>query len=222
MTIQNYFPLISPKSTFDAVVLCSGDYPSKGSIAAHVLSKCSYVCCCDSAAESFIEREERVPNVIVGDGDSLSLKFQKQYAHIFFKVTEQDDNDQTKATRYCIDKGFHRIAYVGSTGCREDHTLGNISLLMRYAMTFDVEATMITDYGFFTPAKGNATFESFKGQQVSIFNFGCRALRSEGLKWDIYPFDQLWQGTLNEALGNEVRIEADGVYLVYRTFDAKA
>ena len=30
-----------------------------------------------------------------------------------------------------------------------------------------------------------------------------------------------WEGTLNEATGNIVTIDADGVYMVYRTFDKK-
>lgn len=64
-------------------------------------------------------------------------------------------------------------------------------------------------------------FESFRGQQISIFNFGCTTLYSEGCKWNTYAFDELWQGTLNEAIGDTITFEGNGKYLVYRTFNSK-
>ena len=85
----------------------------------------------------------------------------------------------------------------------------------------DRDEVQVTDYGFFTPASGNRTFITTKGQQVSIFNFGCRQLSSEGLRWNCYDFDQWWQGTLNEALAGTFSISADGYYLVYQTYEEK-
>ena len=76
---------------------------------------------------------------------------------------------------------------------------------------------MVTDYGWFVPASGTTRFASFPGQQVSIYNATCKELTSEGLKWDTYPFQELWQGTLNEALEDRFTIHADGDYLIYRT-----
>ena len=60
---------------------------------------------------------------------------------------DQETNDQTKAVNYLMEKGFRRIAIVGATGRREDHTLGNISLLMEY-MRMGQKYVMYTDYGF--------------------------------------------------------------------------
>ena len=113
------------------------------------------------------------------------------------------------------------IAYLGATGLREDHTLGNISLLMRYYREMDVEGVMFTDYGYFTPALGDHTFDSKPRQQVSIFNFGCTHLLSEGLKWNSYAYRELWQGTLNEALTDHFTLRAEGYYMVYQTYDCK-
>ena len=134
------------------------------------------------------------------------------------QISEQDDNDLTKATRYCMSQGWHCIAYLGATGMREDHTLGNISLLMRYFRELQVDGIMFTDYGFFTPAYGDQTFSSQQGQQVSIFNFGSTRLASSNLKWPCSPFNQWWQGTLNEALSDSFSIQSDGYYLVYQTY----
>lgn len=175
-----------------------------------------------------------LPLTIVGDGDSVPA----EYRHLLIKVDEQEDNDLTKATRYCIgtsspiprcrdfiipdSSSRPSIAYLGCTGGREDHTLGNISLLMRYYREMGVEGRMFTDEGIFTPAHGDRTFSSFPGQQVSIFNFGCTRIASNGLKWDSYAYQEWWQGTLNEAVGNSFTLSADGYYLVFQTYGPKS
>lgn len=136
-------------------------------------------------------------------------------------MDEQEDNDLTKATRYCVSKGLRRIVYLGATGLREDHTLGNISLMVRYALEMGVRPLLATNYGWFVVAEGDAAFDSFPRQQVSIFNVDCQSLTSEKLRWNAYPYRQFWQGTLNEAFGNEFLLKADGHYLVYRTYKPK-
>ena len=92
---------------------------------------------------------------------------------------------------------------------------------MRYYRQMGVEGTMFTDYGVFQPAFGNRTFHSKKGQQISIYNFGCTRLESEGLRWNSYAYDEWWQGTLNEAIGDSFSFRADGYYMVYQTYDVK-
>ena len=212
-------PLVTASSSFDAVILCDGDYPSHP-IPLSILKHAPYLVCCDGAGMHYIQHGG-MPNAIVGDGDSLPTDFKQRYADILHQVSEQEDNDQTKATRFCIAHGFRRIAYLGSTGKREDHTLGNISLMMRYMKTFHLDVTMITDHGYFTPASGTQTFCSFARQQISIYNFGCQHLTSTGLKWKAYAYQELWQGALNEAIGEEFTLAGDGDYLLFCTFTPK-
>lgn len=217
---KTMYPLITQNTTFEAVILCDGDFP-KNAIPLSVLKKAHYVCCCDGATAQCVVHDI-MPQAIVGDGDSLSNELKLKFADKLHIVCEQDDNDQTKATRFCRAQGKKRIAYLGSTGRREDHTLGNIALLARYYIDFGLEVTMITDYGYFVATKGKQVFQSFKGQQISLYNIGAsKRLVGKGFKWAPYAYKELWQGTLNEALGDEVEIDADGVYLVYRTFEPK-
>lgn len=216
---KHIIPLITASTTFDAVILCDGDYPSH-LIPLSILNHAKYLVCCDGAGMHHIFHGG-TPDAIVGDGDSLPEDFKHRYADILHSVSEQEDNDQTKATRFCISKGFHRIAYVGSTGKREDHTISNISLIMRYMRELHLDVTMITDHGYFIPASGKQTFESFPRQQISIFNFGCKQLSGTGFKWQPYPYEEWWQGSLNEAIGNQVTLEGDGDYLLFCTFEPK-
>ena len=196
---------------FDVVIVANGEFPTHP-IPLEVLEHARHIVACDGAISHVPQAE-----AVVGDGDSVPA----EYHNRLFQIDEQEDNDLTKATRYCLNKGWKRIAYLGCTGLREDHTLGNIGLLMRYYRKMGVEGIMFTDYGFFTPAYGNRTFQSEKGKQVSIFNFGCRQLTSEGLRWNSYAYDEWWQGTLNEALGDSFSFAADSYYLVYQTYGVK-
>ena len=200
------------KEKFDAVIVANGQFPTHAT-PLNILHHAKHIVACDGAIHHIPQAE-----AVIGDGDSVPEAFRSK----LIRIDEQDDNDLTKATRYCVENGWKRIAYLGCTGKREDHTLGNISLLMRYFREMDIDGTMFTDYGSFTPAYGNRTFPSMKGQQVSLFNFGSHQLTSTGLHWDAYNFQEWWQGTLNEALGEEFTITADGYYMVYQTYDVKA
>ena len=205
------------KEEFDAVIVANGQFPTHA-IPLDILHHATHIIACDGAISPLSPLTPHLsPLTIIGDGDSVPDEFRDR----LICIEEQADNDLTKATRYCLSQGWHRLAYLGATGLREDHTLGNISLLMRYFREMDVDGTMFTDHGFFTPACGHRTFSAMKGQQVSIFNFGCHQLSSEGLRWDCYDFDQWWQGTLNEALAATFSISADSYYLVYQTYEPK-
>ena len=120
----------------------------------------------------------------------------------------EDKNNLTKAVNWCIAAGIREVAILGATGIREDHTLGNISLLADYHDSID--AVMLTDTGSFRVYDRSVTIGSHPGQQVSIFSIDPTVkVTSTGLK---YPLDNLtlhswWRGTLNEAAGKEFRLE---------------
>ena len=199
----------------DAVILANGDYPS-ASVSLRVLEEAPYVVCCDGGANEYLAKGH-MPDVIVGDGDSLSAENRMKYASLIFHNPDQETNDQTKAVQFLLSQGKRRIAIVGATGKREDHTIGNVSLLMEYSR-MGVDICSYTDYGVFIPCKDTCTFDSSSGQQVSIFNFTAKGLKSKGLAYPIYDFTSWWQGTLNTCTDNSFTIEAEGEYLVFLNY----
>lgn len=199
----------------DAVILANGDYPT-APIPLQILNKAPYVACCDGGANEYITKGH-LPNIIIGDGDSLCDEFRQQYASLIHHNPDQETNDQTKAVQYLHAQGMNRIAIVGATGKREDHTIGNISLLMEY-MRMGCEVRSYTDYGMFIPCRGTRTFDSHPGQQISIFNFTAKDMESNGLAYPIYDFTTWWQGTLNRSTGSTFTIEAKGEYLVFLAY----
>lgn len=196
----------------EAVVIDAGDFPTNP-LALRWLEGCERIVCCDGAANGYVARGGKVWR-IVGDGDSLSRELRERLASIVRRIPDQETNDQTKAVGYLASHGVRRIAILGATGRREDHTLGNLSLLMEY-LKDGIEARAYTDYGVFIPVAGSAEFHCEPGTQVSIFNFGATGMRSEGLRYPIRDFTSLWQGTLNEAVGERFAIHAEGAYLVF-------
>ena len=196
----------------EAVILANGDYPSNEK-PLQILEEAPIVVCCDGGANEYIAKGH-LPNIIIGDGDSLSEENRLKHASLLHHIPDQETNDQTKAVQYLLAQGKRKIAIVGATGKREDHTIGNVSLLMEY-MRMGAVVRSYTDYGVFIPCKDTCTFNCRIGQQVSIFNFTARNLQSEGLAYPIYDFTSWWQGTLNECTDTKFTIKAEGEYLLF-------
>ena len=207
--------MINEHYTPEAVILANGEYPTHP-LPLRMLEEAKFVACCDGAANEYISRGY-TPDVIIGDGDSLSPEYKERFSSIVHQIADQETNDQTKAVHFLQEKGFRKIAIVGATGKREDHTLGNISLLMEY-MREGMEVKIVTDYGVFMPVNDTQTFESHPGQQISIINFGAKELQGEGLVYPLSDFTNWWQGTLNEAISNKFTIHCTGEYLIFLTY----
>jgi len=196
----------------DTVILGGGEYPTHP-LPLSLLQNAPRVQCCDGASAEYIRRGN-IPWRIIGDCDSISDEIRRQYADRVVVIPDQDTNDQTKNVIYARDHGFKRIAIVGATGRREDHTIGNISLLTEYhKMGLDVR--IYTDHGMFVICNGSTDFGVRPGTQISIFNWKAHGFSSSGLKYPIFDFDALWMGTLNEATEDVVSIKAEGVYVVF-------
>jgi thiamine pyrophosphokinase len=184
-------------------ILAAGDFP-QAEAPLQALREADVRICCDSAATALVAHRLE-PDRIVGDMDSLAPEIQARYAGIVTRIAEQDDNDLTKAFHLALTLAPSRITIVGATGKREDHTLGNVSLLLDYAREAPCPVELLTDYGRFTAIFDTATLPARPGQQVSIFAFdNTLKITSAGLKYptDAVVFDTLWKATLNEALSD--------------------
>lgn len=202
----------------NAVVLGAGDYP-RHPIPLRLLHEANMVVCCDGAAKAYIEKEGRLPWRIVGDGDSLTADLRERYRDIVRSYSEQENNDQTKATLYLKEHGVHDITYLGATGRREDHTIGNVSLLVEY-MKMGLQVKMFTDDGVFIPAKDCFTDsmlpECLAGvKAISVFSFGAKGLKGKGLMYPLYDFTSWWQGTLNRIVDTSFSITGEGNFLIF-------
>ena len=202
------------------VIICDGKFP-KTEYPRYLIRSADFIICCDGALLKFIRNsrsifgEERLPDLVIGDMDTLSISMQREYADIIVKEDEQEHNDQTKAVRWALGnlQGIEQIHILGGTGGRADHTIGNISLLMEYTRMFDLEGIsieMVSDEGTIFPISDTVEFDCGTGRSVSIFTpDNSLKIKSAGL---MYPtedviFDNWWKATLNKAVQDNVRLE---------------
>ncbi len=204
-----------PLGVDSAVILCNGVFP-QGVVPLGILGKSEYILCCDGAVDKLVKHGLK-PDFIVGDGDSISEENKRRFADIFMQIPDQETNDQTKAVKYLMSRGVREISILGATGGREDHTLGNISLLIDYRH-MGAKVKMYTDFGAFVAAEGCGVFHSRPGQQVSIFSHNATGLSSKGLKYPLHDLTNWWQGTLNEATSDVFSIEAVGEYILFQEY----
>lgn len=204
--------------TAATVILADGTFPVRPQPLA-ALRRAPRIVCCDGAARK-LRAFGLEPAAVVGDLDSLSPALRRAYGARVVRDPGQDDNDLSKAFRYCLQQGWKNLVVLGATGLREDHTLGNISLLADFAR--EARVILLTDTGEFRPLLKSGRMTSRPGQAVSVFSLDpATAITSRGLK---YPLRRLrlsrwWQATLNEAVGRTVELRFTGgpvlVYLAY-------
>jgi len=193
----------------DTVILADGSFPER-EVPLGFLRNASRIICCDGAAGSLIKFGLE-PYSIVGDCDSLNPEIIDKYSDRIFKDIDQETNDLTKAVRWCSERDYKDIVILGATGKREDHTVGNISLLAEYSQFMNVK--MITDTGIFYPVIKNSRFESSPGQQVSVFSIDPDTeITSSGLRYPLQKrkLKNWWEATLNEATGDYFELEFKG------------
>ena len=216
------------------IIIANGSFPTERAVLAR-LCEADHLVCCDGALGKFLNWYRTLtPRPLlrvsaVGDGDSLAPSVLEEARREGLQlhhelILEQESNDLSKAVRYALadaqGEAKVHLCIVGATGLREDHTLGNISLLAYYAMEYpEVGFEMVGDYGVFLPFSGVRRFETHQGQQVSLFSLTPdEPVSVSGLR---YPIEGRclrwwWEGTLNEALGDsfEVRGGKGVVYLL--------
>ena len=202
---------------FTTAVVANGEVPSS-ELSIRLLRKMKRVICCDGALQKLLSINI-IPDVVVGDGDSMDGELLHGHEIPYYPDKSEEYNDLQKALKYCTAKGYDNILLMGCGGLREDHFIANLSIMAMYSEK--VHLTMLTEHGLFNVLRGSSTFCSLPGLPVSVFSRSPHTkLTFTGLKYPVNnrSFKWLWEGSLNEAVGEEFIVEAsDGEpVVVYR------
>ena len=203
-----------------AVIIGNGEFPKK-EYPRYVISRADYIVCCDGALAKYLRNCEKIfgtlrePDAVVGDMDSLSDGLRRKYGHLIVHQSEQQTNDQTKAMRHIMQNfpDVSDIFITGATGVGEDHTIGNISLMMEYAREYDlsrINLTMVSDHSVIFPVTDSIELDCGIGREISILTpDNSLRIKSKGLEWktDDVVFDNWWKATLNRASEDTVKLE---------------
>ena len=201
-----------------AVILAAGEFPKKP-YPLYLLDSADVIVCCDGAAATFRRHfgDARLPDAVIGDLDSISPSIRRHYADRIVQIEEQDDNDLTKALGYLTEHetGLEEITILGATGKREDHTIGNLSLLMEYARTRGLDACstpsvkIVSDTCEAFALRDTVTLYVGEGRSVSVFSpDNSLQIRSEWLQWplDDVVWDNWWKATLNRSTADSITL----------------
>ena len=207
-----------PKIYNECIIVANGNFPTTELPLLGYIRRNTIAC---DGSVSKITNAGYSPNAIIGDLDSLPVALQKKYADIVHQEKEQESNDLSKAVLRS-EKGFKKVLILGTTGLREDRTLGTSRSLLEYAPHFE-SIEMMSDSAFFMPLLHLSQMDCFK-QQISIFSLNPDVPITIS---DLYPISNrcltnLWQGTLNEALSSHFTITMgkNARVIVFRAFEA--
>ena len=217
-----------------AVIIGGGEFPRK-EYPRDLIRRADVIVCCDgNALKAFLRNrkgifgdDSREPDAVVGDMDSMTGKLAREYSKILVRIGEQNDNDQTKAFHHVLKRWpeVDAIHFIACTGKREDHTIGNLGLLMEYARTTDrhPERTdchpersegpsldMVSDHGTAFAVTDSCELFLGKGRRVSIFSpDNSLKIKSKGLEWQTSEvvFDNWWPATLNRSSEDVVELD---------------
>ena len=205
-------------SHYPTVIVGNGETP-QGEIPLLFLQRAQFIVCCDGALDKLLHIGIK-PNIVIGDCDSISEEKRQQFQDIIIEDQDEEYNDLQKALKYCMKQQLGPVAVLGASGLRDDHQLANLSILNMYSAKMDL--IMVSNYGLFSFISEDTTFASLPGQEVSVFSFDGQAIFSfEGLQYPVHNrrFTQLWEGSLNKALGEHFTVKISGGRgLVYREY----
>lgn len=197
------------------VILGNGQYP-RHPAALDILSIAGTIICTDGSADKALENGIQ-PDIIIGDLDSTKIN-KKSFKGRVIHFPEQDNTDMAKTLEWCQTKGLKEISILAATGIREDHTLANLYLLAEFCENLSLQ--LITNYSIITCHLGKRTFQSVKGQLVSIIPLHpADKISTIGLRYPLTDetLKSSSQGISNLAQGSEFTVECTGKVWVFHS-----
>ena len=200
------------------MILANGDFPTH-KFSKNILNQSNYIICCDGAVNQLIVNGLS-PDLIIGDMDSINDSFIEKYSEKIVQLKRQSDTDLEKALKYCVENNFKYVKVLGFSGKRDDLYLSNIFLCFTYSEKLNIE--MYSNFGSFKFVNSKQSFDSFKGQIISLFSNSKEIkIKTNYLKYHLNEDSlvHLYSGVSNESLAGEFSVEVEGgVVMVYQLF----
>ncbi len=157
-------------------------------------------------------------DVLLGDFDrDLNLEQIRtwQYPIEIIAAPDQHKTDLEKGIEFLIERGFPAVNIVWATGRRLDHTLSNVTNVVRYK--HQLKITLIDDYSVVYPLVGRFEKWYAQGTVLSLIPVGTvTGISTEGLAYNLTN-DTL---TLGHRSGNSNHAATDGfVRIMHQTGD---
>lgn len=201
-----------------AIILANGNTPTKGLLARHLADADLFVCA-DGGANAAVKLGV-TPDLIIGDLDSILPATLRKFSGVTARrITDQNSTDLEKALTWVARNGYREARVFGATGGRLDHTVGNLSALVKFSR--QIALTMYDMDGELSSVGSERVFDVPTGTTVSLLPMTlCEGVMTKGLKWELrYESLALGQreGTSNVVVSNPVIVKVRrGALLMYR------
>lgn len=209
-----------------AIVLSGGNPPSYDLIKEE-MRDCNILISADSGA-NILYKYGIKPNVMLGDFDSIDKKILKYYENENVTIekfpAEKDFTDSYGALEKAVELGAKEIGFLGCTGSRIDHMLGNIGLLLT-CLQLGVKCYIRDENNLIrlvdkpiTIEKGGYTYFSLIG-----YGGGGKSITIKGAKYPLKDYNlKLGEslGVSNEIVEDKATISfKEGLLLVIQSKD---
>jgi thiamine pyrophosphokinase len=199
-----------------ALIIANGESCSFG-LLEQLLEWSPYVIVLDGAINRVKELGIKI-DVLLGDFDSHDHAMEQVKNQMPVEIVHTPDQDKTdlqKGIEFLIGKGFEAVNIVWATGRRADHTLSNMTDIVRYKKQIGI--VVIDDYSriYNLPA----TFEKWyaKGSNISLMPVGkVSGVTTRGLKYNMENMEL----NIGYRTSSSNEAEADGIVrIAYETGD---
>ncbi|HRP02213.1 MAG TPA: thiamine diphosphokinase [Candidatus Kapabacteria bacterium] len=165
---------------YKVAVFLGGDLPD---FSVFQLSERTIKIAADGAANRMIHNY-CPPNIIIGDMDSLQITQGELLNIKLIKDNDEETNDFEKIFKYLQKNNYHSIIICGIHGGELEHTLNNLSVLMKYQALFDVITIYDKNrYGVLIDTSIEINLE--KGETISIIPNPLCNISTNGLYWEL-------------------------------------
>ncbi|WP_394991172.1 thiamine diphosphokinase [Emticicia sp.] len=155
-------------------------------------------------------------DVLLGDFDKdlnlIEIK-QNQYPIEIIHTPDQDKTDLEKAFDFLIERGFPAVNVVWATGRRADHSITNMTNIVRYKSKLQI--VMIDDFSVIYPLLPTPhIFEKWfaKGFQISLIPIGIASnINTKNLRYSLDNQNL----TLGYRSGNSNESAEDGIVQIF-------
>lgn len=168
------------------IIFANGELPNLDN--AHALIKPSdFIICADGGTRHALTLG-LIPNLIIGDMDSLPPNFQLSNfnGEVILYPKDKNETDLELAINHAITLNPNEILIMGALGGRIDHTLANISLLTHYRLlTYDLRLNDGLEEIFL--CKDQVQIKGRSGDIVSLIPWqgNVEGVTTQNLKWKL-------------------------------------
>jgi len=205
------------------IIIANGKAPNKKAIDYFIDKGFTTIICADGGANT-AKKINIIPDFIIGDLDSIADKtilYFKSKSNII-KFKRQNDTDIEKCLKFAVKNGFKEVVLLGVTGNRLDHTICNLSIVIKFH--HKIKIYVAAENSFLIPFDYDIKLKSVQGETISFFAFDDKTyITSLDLK---YPLSNtnlkfgIKESASNVSISESIDIKiSGGVIFIIRDFN---